>query len=349
MSHKIARLLDKPEQIVASFINQLEAKNGAPSHDVRLLAENISTIRLKLAQLGLDPDDTTGAELYHALLVQFHKTAALFELQLGTENQNFDSRSARAADLVGQNFELPKRWALKNSAAKNILRRLPPKRTMKRLGYRSVESMLKRENLAEIYLGAQAAETASWQKDHARAVSKLDQTDFELRRLSICLLNYDRWGDIDSPAGFAADDQTVAAIGLWPSDGLQKAPLLSMCLLLMEAAAACGRLEPAAGAAKLSGVLEWWADMDQLVAELGGEPVSLNLKDACLNSLTQNPYEQRQLEHGRAAFWHELLSRYDHLPAHEAPFDSSIRQRLAELKFKAPEPVYEFAEEEFDG
>ncbi len=70
MSKILAQLVQKPEAYVAKIIDELEAKNGSPSEDVRLLAENSVKSRAKLMDLRLDPNDTTEQELYHALLVR---------------------------------------------------------------------------------------------------------------------------------------------------------------------------------------------------------------------------------------------------------------------------------------
>lgn len=85
--------------------------------------------------------------------------------------------------------------------------------------------------------------------------------------------------------------------------------------------------------------------MDYLVAELNSENISLNLKDCAANHIQSNVFEERSLGHGRAAFWRELVSRYENLPEIDGLFDDTIKQKIAGLKFSAPEPAYEFAED----
>ncbi|MGH7156661.1 MAG: hypothetical protein ACREGG_00890, partial [Candidatus Saccharimonadales bacterium] len=196
MSKRIAELMDQPEYLVKKIITKLEDKNGYPSHDARLLADNIQKVRIKLADLGLDPDDTTGEELYHALLTRFEKDAKQFDSYFDAEELDFDQRSSKAVEILTQKIELPKQWALKKAVAKNVLRAQPPKHVMKHLRYRSIESMLKREDLGEIYLAAQHLESSSWSKSHARQVSKLSQTDFELRSVKLQPLGYSQWADV---------------------------------------------------------------------------------------------------------------------------------------------------------
>jgi hypothetical protein len=44
-------------------------------------------------------------------------------------------------------------YSLKRNVAKELLRSHPPRRLMKQLSFRSVDSMLKRENVCELYAG----------------------------------------------------------------------------------------------------------------------------------------------------------------------------------------------------
>ena len=68
MSKLLSDLLGAAEPMFSLAIKQLEADSGNPSADIRLTAEITGKVYLKTQELGLDPDDTTGRELYHALL-----------------------------------------------------------------------------------------------------------------------------------------------------------------------------------------------------------------------------------------------------------------------------------------
>jgi hypothetical protein len=349
MSLKIARLLGEPETSVTKLIKELEEKNGFPSHDARLLAGNIQVLRRKLADLGLDPDDSTAAELYHALMVRFNKNSDLFDIQFGAAGLSFDERAAKANQLAAGNFRLPERWALKNTAARKVLVQLPPKHLMKHLKYRSVESMLKREKTAEIYLAAKYTEPAIWQKNHSRLISKLDQTDFELRKINILVLETDKWSMIERPDSWVVSSDDIAAAALWPAPALKEASLLTLILILAHGSGLPIKHRLAGTLSQASAILEWWSDTDYLMAELDGQSLSLNLLDTALNSLHQNHFEERVQQHGRDSFWKELVSRYQNLPPAEALFEEAARKQAARLKPKIPQPVFELAEDEFDG
>jgi len=87
-------------------------------------------------------------------------------------------------------------WVIKHSVAKNMLKELPPKNIMAHLGYKSIESMLKRENLNEIYGALRFAESSAWLNKFNHLYKTLRPSDFETRKIEIVLMPMERWGDI---------------------------------------------------------------------------------------------------------------------------------------------------------
>lgn len=344
MSTRIARLLDEPEHQVTKLIAKLEEKNGYPSHDARLLAGTIQKIRSKLADLNLDPDDTTAEELYHALQVKFERDARLFDEYFGTDKQDCSHKAAKAIKLLEPYAKDARQWGLKTKAAKDIIRRQPPKRLMKHLNYRSVESLLKREAIAEIYLALANFESASWQKSHEKLVSQLDQTSFEVRSVKLIALDSKKW-DTGEQGEIIVHNEEIAALGIGPAGSVEGTPLLSLVLLLADALSDYADVRPSLTAARLNNIVGWWADMDHLITELSGQPISLNLKDCAANHSQASVFEERSIKHGREAFWRELVSHYGNLPDIDGLFDETVRQKVVGLKFAGPEPAYEFVED----
>lgn len=347
MSRRIAALINESEHMVTKLIGELEARNGYPNHDARYIAQTIQDIRSKIADLKLDPDDTTAEELYHALLVRFEKDAAFLDASFGPLQKTFEQRLSWAAEITASGIELPSQWALKVKIAKNILRTNPPKRVMKSLGYRSLESMLKRENIYEIMLAAHLLESKIWHKNLARSISALDQTDFELRSVRLEALDPEKW-QFDDVERYTVFDNVLGAAAIVPAEELRLAPLLTLVLLLMEEVVPDKSIRAGSRLARISNTLEWWADMDKLVAELAGQHVSLNIKDCALNSWLMNSFEERISEHGRQNFWQELVNRYQNRPAIEPLTKNYVAEQINKVKLAIPEPAFEFAEE-FDG
>jgi hypothetical protein len=251
-----------------------------------------------------------------------------------------------AVKLVGDNIELPTHWALKPKAAKLSLKYNQPKKLMKFLKYRSLDSMLKRENVYELFFAAQEIESKSWQKNLAKYVSNLDQTDFEMRQLKLLALDYAKWFGID-PQNYASYESLTGVAGIWPAQELTSAPLLTLVLMLAESFTPQIHLTPGPQLVKMNMVM-WWVDTDHLVAEIDGEHISLNVKDCAFNSWLNIGFQNRLLDQGRKNFWQSLLDRYSNRPPVEAHFENVVGDKIASLQKSIPEPIFEFAEE-FDG
>lgn len=195
MSRYLSELLEAPEPVFSHAIRELEAASGDKGVDIRLSNELEQKAKLKSRELGLDPVDSTPKELYHSLqmLVAKHDNflaksmgvkdpadveAILHRIQLMIDKLNFN----RAA------------WVLKPAVARRLLKAQPPKRVMKQLGYRSVDSMLKRENIIELFVGARVTESPDWLNRLVKSYRRLEPSDFETRDIEILRLSNDKWG-----------------------------------------------------------------------------------------------------------------------------------------------------------
>jgi hypothetical protein len=200
MSKTISELLGATEPMFSIAIRQLEEASGNPSADVRLTAEIVGKIRLKIQELGLDPDDTTGRELYHALLNLIEKHEKHLAKQIGATDPDNVAQLMPLMKKAWEGVKTPKScWALKHSVAKRMLQKTPPKAIMKQLGYRSVDSMLKRENLAEIYGALRFVESPEWLNAFNGHYKKLRPSDFETREIVIVEMPAERWEQISIP------------------------------------------------------------------------------------------------------------------------------------------------------
>ncbi len=197
MSHTLSELLGAIEPMFSLSIRELEQVSGQPGQDIRLTAEIIGKVHLRTRELGLDPKDTTGPELYEAL-VQLAKRHDQFLLKvIGAP------RPSRVEDVVPrvvelfESLDLPRSvWTLKPASARKLLKKMPPKRLMKQLGYKSVDSMLKREAISELFAGLRLVESQAWLDKFIHSYKYLTASDFELRRLQVIQLDAKRWGAI---------------------------------------------------------------------------------------------------------------------------------------------------------
>jgi hypothetical protein len=200
MSKLLSDLLGATEPMFSLALKQLEHDSGNPNVDVRLTAEIIGKVRLKTKELGLDENDTAGKELYHALLNLVEKQDEHLVKQIGGHDVNDVNELMPLMKKAWEDVKTPKHaWVLKHSVAKQMLKKTPPKAIMKHLGYRSIDSMLKRENLAEIYGALRFAEDPKWLNTFDASYKKLKPSDFETREIEIVTMPLKRWGDIAAP------------------------------------------------------------------------------------------------------------------------------------------------------
>jgi hypothetical protein len=199
MTRFLSEALGSAEPAFSQSIQQLEQAAGRPGTDIRLSADVMQRTRTKIAELGLDPSDTTGPELYGALHERLKHDEATVRTALGiAEGAEPDKVIASVQQYLAKH-DMPKQcFALKSSVAKRLLKKKPPKLAMKRLGYRSVDSMLKHEQAANVYAAAVICEPVAWHKAYREQYAKLAPGDFESRKIALFHPQSKRWTEIAS-------------------------------------------------------------------------------------------------------------------------------------------------------
>src|SRR5580698_5950825 len=138
MSRVLAQLMGVSEPAFRQQITRLEQAAGLPGADIRLMMEIVSETREKLRDLGLDPRDSTGPELYATL----HSKLLRDEVQVRAAlNMRADGTPLAVLESVQKyltKLKVPTQtFVIKQSVMRTLLKKLQPKVTMKRLGYRS--------------------------------------------------------------------------------------------------------------------------------------------------------------------------------------------------------------------
>jgi hypothetical protein len=187
-------------------LGRLERAAGLPGADIRLMMQVINETRAKIRQLGLDSHDTTGPELYNALQSRLQGDEGRVRLALGLDE------SAGAAEVI----EACKRYlsdiqirthsfVIKQPAMRALIKKLQPKATMKKLGYRSMDSMLKHEPVAQLMAATIMIESHDWQRRRLEAYKKLKASNFEVRKTCFYAPSAKHWPEIS--AQYAADNK----------------------------------------------------------------------------------------------------------------------------------------------
>lgn len=197
MSRLISELLGATEPMFTIALQQLEKASGKPGVDVRLTAEIIGQIQQKTQTLGLDPKDTTGKELYAGLIHKVKTSEKSLTRAIGGTDPEDVAQMMPLMKKAAEEAKIPRKcWVLKKSVAKDFLKKTPPPNIMNRLGYRSIDSLLKNENIFEIYGALRFAEGPEWLNEFDAQYDTLTPSDFEERDIEIVVMPADRWGDI---------------------------------------------------------------------------------------------------------------------------------------------------------
>ncbi len=328
MSQALADLLGKPKEEVAKWVGNMEARTGFKSQDIRVLADMNLNLRQKISALGLDPDDTTSEELYHALVAKYGNDSELINKALAVdERADFAARQNLAIGLLSHLVPSAHGWSLKNTAAKAIIKNLPPKKVMKVWGYRSVDSLLKREDVAEVVLAAKTSEPTMWQKNFAAASRKVGQADYQLAHVRVLRLKAERdYGD-----EWCVENGQLAVVALNPAK-TQDTPVLSMALLLLKGVERTSLRYEAKPLTKINPALSFWQGAEHLLARAEGPPVSLNINDVSRSHDDGNKFGEHSFAHAADGLFNELANSYEALAAQvsggaaqlEAQVDKSI-------------------------
>lgn len=240
MTRFLSEALGAIEPTFSQSIQQLERAAGLPGTDVRLTAAIIQRTRAKIAELGLDPSDTTGPELFSALQLKLKTDEETARKALGVaEDAVPDAVVEKAVQFLSGQETARNCFVLKASVAKRLLKKKAPKLAMKRLGYRSLDSMLKHESVAEIYAAAVIAETNTWHRSFREQYAKLAPSDFEPRKISLTHPTTKRWQKLSAEFVAAAHHNMLSfpelgAIVLLPIDQAVDGLAITTLLLVAE-------------------------------------------------------------------------------------------------------------------
>ena len=199
MARVLSELLGAAEPAFRLQIQRLEQAAGLPAADIKLMMQVVNETRAKIRQLGLDPKDTTGPELYAALKERLrHDESRVRDvLKVLTTSGPTDVLEAVQHRLETLDTKASS-FAVKQSVMRQLLKKLQPKATMKQLGYRSMDSMLKHEPVAQLLAATMLSESKEWHRHRLEAYKKLRASDFETRQASFFVPRAKQWPKLAS-------------------------------------------------------------------------------------------------------------------------------------------------------
>lgn len=197
MSRVLTDLLGSHDPSFRLGLAELERLAGAPRVDIRLGVEITTGVSKQLKQLGLDPANTTGPELFRALEQRLTADEATIRQALGVKQNALPVELLTAVQrFLTRETADKKVFALKPTAMRAVLKKLKPKATMKALGYRSMDSMFKHESILQLLVATELAESAEWRQARREASSKFQPKDFELRAVQYVLPTGKHWPEL---------------------------------------------------------------------------------------------------------------------------------------------------------
>lgn len=189
MTRLLVRLFEAPEVQFRSLIDEWEKKTGRQSVDISLTNQLMHNSKAILEYANLSKD-ASEREVYHALNDLISRENSKIEEKLGISDASSPSdllkkilKFVEEKDIAGQSFYL------KSSKAKEFLKKHPPKKIMKALGYRSIDSMLKREPYGLVINLAKSREGVEWNREYTRFCSNLVGSDFSLHDVTINIIS----------------------------------------------------------------------------------------------------------------------------------------------------------------
>lgn len=193
---KLADYLQAQEPLFSEGLKELEQRSGHMAADVQLLAELATKSVAFLSELGLD-NGASASDIYTALLQRSAKdNEAIAKLVGSPDAITLSELIPRLVDLV-KSTNFPKEcYSLKESVAQDMIKANPPKEIMQRLGYDSIDTLLRHEDIGEIFVALRFAQSPEWLNEFNKAYKKLEVGDFESREIRIVVFDPAKWGDI---------------------------------------------------------------------------------------------------------------------------------------------------------
>jgi len=192
----LGRFLQAKEPLFDHALHQLELRSHQKGIDAKLSAEMVEKAAERTKRLGLAAT-ATGPELYDAPLKQVAAHDEHLAHRIGGSDPTDLREMIPLIVKAAETAPLPKDgWFLKESKARELLRRTPPMATMDRLGYHLVSGLLENEDIYELFLSLRFVEDADWLTNFDRQYLDLTPADFEPRRIRVVPFAVEKWGDV---------------------------------------------------------------------------------------------------------------------------------------------------------
>lgn len=182
MARVLRELIGATEPSFTLRLRELEEATGRHTVDISLASDVLSKLANKLRSLGLDPYDTTHQELHAAL-----KHKALKDDE--TLRRSYHGSIEKMFNVLTEKAPTVSVPIFKHASLKKVIKTIPPKKVMEKLGYRSVDSMLKRADFSQVLIGAFLVESLTWHRMFTKKLRALKDSDVIMERPQVVLID----------------------------------------------------------------------------------------------------------------------------------------------------------------
>ncbi len=191
---KIAKILRVDKHVVFDLESQMERATGKRGVMADIIAQNDNTIRDRMQALGL-AHESRAAEIYDALISKIESDDIELFHTIGIGSSMSVLAAEKVCAFVAQVHKPPMGYFLKLDRAAQFLRAEPPKQILRALGYATVDELLAKEDLLEVYSALRFLEDQEWQNNvFFKQYEQLVSSDFEQRPVVLKVLGQE-WVD----------------------------------------------------------------------------------------------------------------------------------------------------------
>ena len=197
MAKFLKDLLDAEEPLFTTALRQLEYVSGRTGADTKLIGDITAMAHENMRAMGLTPAVATGEEVYYALQARVEQDIERLTKVIGAKETDDVAHlvpyMVDAANGVKFNRKV---FVLKREKAKELLREMPPKALMERLGYDDIEKMFEQEDFDEIYTALRFSEGPEWLNEYNELFKTVTADDYEERDLRILQMDHKKYVDL---------------------------------------------------------------------------------------------------------------------------------------------------------
>ncbi|HRY52484.1 MAG TPA: hypothetical protein P5089_01385 [Candidatus Portnoybacteria bacterium] len=193
---KIAHLLRTPESSVAELFAKMEKLTGKTGVAEKIYQENETVVAQKLQELGIEREKADAPEVEAGILKKVAEADEAFFDFLGKPDFSRQDSCNAMIETLKKTAKVGKGFFVKEEKLRNFLFLNPPKNIMEVLGYQTVNEMMAKEDIYEIFAALRFVENERWLNEvFFRPYHDITPDNFEERETQIKFLN-EKWEPI---------------------------------------------------------------------------------------------------------------------------------------------------------